>query len=52
MADVVKIKKDDDIYTKKINPVPRPEKNIGIDTNNRFQDDVAEAVLSSELDMG
>lgn len=52
MADVVKIKKDDDIYTKKINPVPRPEKNIGIDTDNRFQDDIAEAVISSELDMG
>ena len=47
----VKVTRDNDIYTKKIHPVPVPEKNIGIDTENRFQDDVAAAVLSSNLDM-
>lgn len=41
-----------DIYGQKSNPVPAPEKNIGIQTQGQFIDDVVDAGLSSKLDIG
>lgn len=51
MAEVTEINNGDDIYTKKVKAIPVPEKNIGIDTNNTFQNDIANAILSSEIDI-
>ena len=51
MAEVTEINNGDDIYTKKVKAAPVPEKNIGIDTNNTFQTDIANAILSSEIDI-
>ena len=38
-------------YNQKINPVPTPSKNIGIDVDNQFMDNIANAGLSGKLDM-
>ena len=40
-----------DIYGKKIKSVPRPEKNIGIDTKNLFIDNIINAGISSHIDI-
>lgn len=41
-----------DVYGMKTNPIPAPEKNIGIQTHDQFIDDVVQAGLSSRLDIG
>lgn len=41
---------DTDLYNKKINPVPVPEKSIGIDTDKKFYENILDAGLSSTLD--
>lgn len=42
---------DEEIYGKKITPKPAPKKNIGIDVEGNFFDNIAEAGLSSQLDI-
>lgn len=42
---------DSDIYNSKIKSVPKPEKNIGIDTQELLFDNIANAGLSSSLDI-
>lgn len=41
-----------DLYGLKANPIPAPEKNIGIQTQGQFIDDVINAGISSKLDIG
>lgn len=41
-----------EVYGMKTNPIPAPEKNIGIQTHDQFIDDVVQAGLSSRLDIG
>lgn len=43
--------KDDDLYGKVINPVPKPEKGIGIDTQHLFVNDLAYSGESSFIDI-
>ena len=40
-----------DYYNQKTNPIPVPEKNIGIETQGQFIDKVVDAGLSSKLDI-
>lgn len=40
-----------DYYDQKTNPIPVPEKNIGIETQGQFIDKVVDAGLSSKLDI-
>lgn len=42
---------DKNIYDKKPNTISPPEKNIGVDTNEIFIDNIIEAGLSSQLDL-
>ena len=42
---------DEEIYGKKITPRPAPKKNIGIDVEGNFFDNIAEAGISSKLDI-
>ena len=38
-------------YNQKIKPVERPSKNVGIDTDNQFMINIADAGLAGKLDM-
>jgi len=42
---------DDSIYGKGVKPIPKPEKNIGIDTSNELIDTTIEAAVKSSVDM-
>lgn len=42
----------EDIYGKKINSIPVPEPQIGIDTNNSFFDSIINQGINSSLDVG
>lgn len=42
----------EDLYGTKIKPIPVPERNIGIDTDNEFFESVIEAAQVSKLDIG
>ena len=41
-----------DLYNLRANPIPAPEKNIGVDVQGKFVDTVIDAGLSSKLDIG
>lgn len=43
--------KDNDLYGKQIKSVPKPERNIGIDTQSQFMDDFIYAGLNSKVDI-
>ena len=43
---------DVDLYGKRTKAVPRPEKNIGIDTKGVFIDNLVDAGISSRIDIG
>ena len=42
---------DDAVYGKQVKAVPKPEKNIGIDTKNELVNTTVEAALNSSVDM-
>ena len=40
-----------ELYGKRLNPIPVPERNIGIDVDNQFPEAVVEAAEYSKLDL-
>jgi hypothetical protein len=54
MADIVNspYEEDDKLYGKRIKAVPKPPTEIGIDTDNKFFDNIAGAAMNNVLDLG
>ena len=50
-SDMEVFKDADDVYGKKINPIPRPERDIGIDTKDSLLNNIIDAGTSSQLNI-